>query len=419
MRTQDTNRGLWMAGGMATLLGLAATLAACSGSQGPAGAQGPAGEAGPPGPAGEAGAPGAPGSAGTSPDGGPATGSPGSVLSVNDAGPLALSAVAQHGFDISPIPVTALNLSSYTPSQIEMAGNGSYIVNAVGDCAGCHTVPGPTGKFLAGGQNFGPVTSRNLTPDPTTGMTLTVTQFVNALRTGADYRSAPDGGTPNETLIVMPWASFRWMSTYDLTSMWWYLHALPPVSNMTPADAKMPLGADAGVVVPPPGPQPTVFTDGDQANPLPPETDPDPGNVLRGLAVNRLSDLVPGPTDPSTQLLFARGSYLVTAVAACNDCHTLTPPPGPPKPFNNTTFLTGGNSYASAPPYAEVVSANLIGQTNGFFNKPGVTFSTFLTLVTQGYHAEDNTDASHGAPVAVPMPVDAYKNMMLGDLEAI
>jgi hypothetical protein len=345
-----------------------------------------------------------------------------SPLSINDAGPLAISEVAQHGFAISPIAASSLNLGTYTPAQIEMAGNGSYLVNAIGDCAGCHTVPGPTGKFLAGGMNFGPVTSRNLTPDPATGMTLSLEQFVDTMRTGADYHGVGDGGTPNETLIVMPWASFRWMSTYDLESIWWYLHALPPVSNMIPADGKVPLGADGGVQVPPPGAAPTAFTDGDQVNPLPPETDPDPGNVLRGLAVNRLSDVVPGPTDPSLagqQVLFARGSYLVTAVAGCNDCHTLTPPPGPPKPFDKTTFLTGGNAYASAPPYAEVVSANLIGQNNGFFNNPAVEFSTFLTLVTQGYHAEDNTDASKGAPVAVPMPVDAYRNMELGDLEAI
>ncbi len=405
---------LLVAGSLGTLLGVAGAMAACSGSTGPTGPRGLPGEAGAPGPAGEAGPPGLPGEAG-----GPGASGGGSALSVNDGGPLLVSTGAQHGFDISPVPVAQLNLSSYTPAQIEMAGNGSYLVNAVGDCSGCHTVPGPTGKFLAGGQSFGPVSSRNLTPDPTTGMTLTVDQFVNALRTGGDYRSAPDGGMPTETLIVMPWTTFRWMSTYDLESMWWYLHALPPTPNQVSPDAKVALGGDGGVAVPPPGAQPTAFTDGDQKNPLPPEADPDPGNVLRGLAINRLSDIVPGPSDATQQLLFARGSYLVTAVAGCNDCHTLTPPPGPPQPFNNTTFLTGGNAYSSAPPYAEVVSANLIGETNGFFNKTGVELSTFLTLITQGYHAEDNADGALGAPVAVPMPVDAYRNMELADLEAV
>src|SRR5258708_398738 len=106
-------------------------------------------------------------------------------------------------------------------------------------------------------------------------------------------------------------------------------------------------------------------------------------------------------------------------MAACNDCHTLMPPPGPPAPFNSKTFLTGGNAFGSAPPYSEAVTANLVGPTHGFFNNPNVTFSTFLTLITQGYHAEDNADGSMGRPVAVPMPVGAFRNMQLGDLEAI
>jgi hypothetical protein len=69
---------------------------------------------------------------------------------VNDGDPLALSETARHGLDISPIPVTSLSLSALTPDEIEMVGDGSYLVNALGDCAGCHT--GPTGKFLAGAR---------------------------------------------------------------------------------------------------------------------------------------------------------------------------------------------------------------------------------------------------------------------------
>jgi hypothetical protein len=138
-----------------------------------------------------------------------------------------------------------LNIAGLTPDQLEKVGQGSYLVNAVADCDGCHTAH-PNGKFLAGGVPFGPVTSRNLTPDPATGYTLSVDQFVNEFRTGADYRSAPDGGAPNQTLIVMPWQFFRWMSTPDLQAIWWYLRSLPPVSNQIPADAKGPLGSDAG-----------------------------------------------------------------------------------------------------------------------------------------------------------------------------
>jgi hypothetical protein len=61
------------------------------------------------------------------------------------------------------------------------------------------------------------------------------------------------------------------------------------------------------------------------------------------------------------------------------------------------------------------VSANLTGKTNGFFNNPVVTFDTFLTLITQGIHAED----PQREPVAFPMPWRAFSMMQLGDLQAI
>src|SRR5271166_2382650 len=120
------NRRFLVAGGLGALLGVAGAMAACTGDQGPAGAPGAPGEAGAPGAAGATGEAGPSGSAGPAGEAG-AQGAPGSALSVNDAGPLALSEVAQRGFYISPVPVAQLNLSSYTPVQLEMAGNGAYI----------------------------------------------------------------------------------------------------------------------------------------------------------------------------------------------------------------------------------------------------------------------------------------------------
>jgi len=387
------------------------------GTPGALGSPGSTGEAGPPGPAGEAGAPGAPGA---------------SALSVLDAGPLVISDLAKHGFDISPTPIGQLNLSGLTPAQIEMVGNGSYLVNAVGDCTGCHT------PNLAGGMTFGgpggpfTVKTRNLTPDPTTGLKLTVEQFVDAMRTGTDYLTVPgaDAGAgaadagPVQTLVIMPWRAFRYMSNYDLRSIWWYLRSVPPVTNKIDPDTK------TAAVAPPPGAPPTAFTDGDQVNPLPPETDPlgnsipDPGNVLRGLAVNRLSDIVMPPSDPTQQLLFGRGSYLVNA-ANCNFCHTV----GaifPPMPFDRTKYLTGGTGFNTPAPFQSLLgtvralSANLAGATNGFFNKPNVQFSTFLTLITEGIHAEDITpDSGPPRQVAAPMPWPVFRHMTLTDLEAV
>src|SRR5580704_18458491 len=103
------------------------------------------------------------------------------------------SSLVRIGFEIAPVP---LNLAGKDQA---MVGLGSYLVNAVGDCNGCHTGGGPpnfnyaAGRnpyfgqpkevdptvYLSGGQNFGPVgtptgpagysgpfmIARNLTPN--------------------------------------------------------------------------------------------------------------------------------------------------------------------------------------------------------------------------------------------------------------
>ena len=383
-----------------------ALAAACSGNDGATGAPGAAGSAGATGPAGPAGPAGAAGSPGKTSDAGPEG-------TAGEAGTLILvSETAKKGLDISPVPVSTVGLTS---AQIEMVGNGSYIVNGLADCAACHG--NQPAQFLGGGTAFGPVLSRNLTPDPTTGMTLTEDQFVTVLRTGADFHGVADGGAPAHTLIVMPWLTFRWMTTYDLQSIWQYLRVVPAVKNAVAADP--PLGT------PPPGAAPTAYTAGDQtaadgggAVPLPPESDPDPGNVLRGLALNPLSQVSPSALDVSSQSLFGRGAYLVNAISDCSGCHTNIDNAQTGK-IDTAAYLTGGQLFATPVPTlmgtVRAASANLIGASHGFFNNPDVSFETFLTLITQGIHAEDTPSA----PLAFPMPWTELKNLSLGDLQAI
>jgi hypothetical protein len=97
----------------------------------------------------------------------------------------------ERGFEIAPVPLKLEHRDR------DLVGLGSYIVNAVGDCNGCHSAGPPTefaspagnpyflspplsGKeqinlatYLGGGRDFGPVGSvahlysRNLTPDNT------------------------------------------------------------------------------------------------------------------------------------------------------------------------------------------------------------------------------------------------------------
>src|SRR5712692_10430547 len=118
----------------------------------------------------------------------------------------------QQGFAIAPVP---LNLAGKNRALV---GLGSYIVNAVGDCNGCHSAGPPSefakggnpyflsppfsGKeeinqatYLGGGRDFGPIGtlphlySRNLTPDKT-GLPeggRTYEQFVEIMRVGTDF----------------------------------------------------------------------------------------------------------------------------------------------------------------------------------------------------------------------------------------
>jgi hypothetical protein len=146
----------------------------------------------------------------------------------------------QIGFAISPVK---LNLHGKNRALV---GLGSYIVNAQGACNDCHTCPSykrghnpfpPTlgdGQindvgYLAGGVDFGPFTSKNITPDPTTGRPegLTLEQFKNVMRTGFD----PVDGM---TLSVMPWPIYRNMSDRDLEAIYSFLSAIPSATPPPP-----------------------------------------------------------------------------------------------------------------------------------------------------------------------------------------
>jgi hypothetical protein len=149
--------------------------------------------------------------------------------------------VVQQGFDSSPIPKEKLNLKGKNPYLV---GLGSYLVNAAGDCNGCHTfprflrpggtVPGTNGNatgnltnqgsnpkfgnpyldklpatpanpdgfqplngqlkantnvkhFLAGGRCFGFFMARNITPDDSgKPRGLSESEFIQVMRQGKD-----------------------------------------------------------------------------------------------------------------------------------------------------------------------------------------------------------------------------------------
>jgi hypothetical protein len=179
------------------------------------------------------------------------------------------------GLQIAPVPLT------YQKHNRQLVGSGSYIVNAVSGCNGCHSA-GPATEYaaghnpymrlgpfmppktvnpatyLGGGRDFGqvgPITSstvpphivsRNLTPDKT-GLPeggATFAEFFDTIRHGIDHdRLHPNcNGTTitsncfnppfnGELLQVMPWPEYQEWTDHDLLAVYEYLKAVPCIAG--------------------------------------------------------------------------------------------------------------------------------------------------------------------------------------------
>lgn len=169
------------------------------------------------------------------------------------------------GFQIAPVP---LNLARKNKALV---GLGSYLVNASGDCNGCHsngpaTEFTPTGDpyllsppggpfdghtkinpatYLGGGRDFGAfpgplspvhIVARNLTPDKT-GLPVggeTFSEFRNIMRTGVDLDHLHPSLPPpfnGAVLQIMPWPIYRNMTDHDLLAIYEYLSAIPCIAG--------------------------------------------------------------------------------------------------------------------------------------------------------------------------------------------
>jgi hypothetical protein len=144
----------------------------------------------------------------------------------------------RRGFAIAPVP---LDLQG---KNWALVGLGSYLVNAQGGCNDCHTHPSyapggdpflgqpeqiNTAQYLAGGRQFGPITSANITPDDTGKPAgLSFEEFRDLMRTGHDPEDAP-----GVVLQVMPWPLYGKMIRRDLRAIYEYLRAIPSLPNNT------------------------------------------------------------------------------------------------------------------------------------------------------------------------------------------
>jgi mono/diheme cytochrome c family protein len=123
------------------------------------------------------------------------------------------------------------------PAERVIAARGRYIVMTTG-CIGCHATNGSQGpdltKYLAGGAlKFrtpgGIFVSRNLTPDPATGIgRRTDDELKRVLRSG----TFPDGHVVPGT--TMPWPAFSNWSEEDRHAVVVYLRHLKPIAHQIP-----------------------------------------------------------------------------------------------------------------------------------------------------------------------------------------
>jgi hypothetical protein len=186
----------------------------------------------------------------------------------DDEGGDSQTALIQHGLAIAPVP---LDLHG---KDTALVGLGSYLVNAVGECNGCHSAGPPSAyapggnpyfkgnhaavvnqsTYLGGGRNFGSlipgtpeIVSRNLTPDrtgrPAGGRTFE--EFLQILRTGADLDQLHPNCSVTVTtncfpalqpfngdlLQIMPWPAYQNMSYRQVRAIYEYLSAIPCIAG--------------------------------------------------------------------------------------------------------------------------------------------------------------------------------------------
>jgi mono/diheme cytochrome c family protein len=196
---------------------------------------------------------------------------------------------------------TSGNLLTNDRQSFDQITRGRYLA-ALGDCSGCHTVPG--GKPYAGGlplaTPFGTILAPNLTPDRETGIgSWSDADFVNAVQSG----KGPGGF---HLYPAMPYAYYTKMSRDDVLAIRAYLNALEPVHH--------------DVV----------------ANQL-----PFPFNIRASMMLWNTLFFTAGSFQPQADKSpeWNRGAYLVEGPAHCGMCHT-------PKNFlggdKNSRALQGG-----------------------------------------------------------------------------
>ena len=175
--------------------------------------------------------------------------------------------------------------SAEDKQAFEQIERGRYLA-VVGDCIGCHTVPG--GKPFAGGAAretpFGTLLGPNITPDVATGLgSWSEEDFWRTLHEGI-------GKNGVRLYPAMPYPAYTKVTREDASAIWAYLRTLDPVRNeVRPNQLEFPFNVRR------------------------------PATSTWDLINFRPSAFRPDPTKSDT---WNRGAYLVEGLGHCGTCHT-------------------------------------------------------------------------------------------------
>jgi mono/diheme cytochrome c family protein len=200
-----------------------------------------------------------------------------------------------------PATVPASALAPHTPNL----DNGK-IMFMIGGCASCHATPGQDDKTRLGGgfglkSPFGTFYTPNISPDPNQGIgKWTEANFVTAMVKG----TSPDG---RHYFPAFPYTSYQWIGTGDLRDLFAYLKTLPIVQDKSkPHDVPFPFNVRRTL-----GGWKFLFLDGR-----------------------------PYEGDPTKDVVWNRGAYLVNGPGHCAECHS---------PRNILGGIIAGQRFAGGP----------------------------------------------------------------------
>jgi hypothetical protein len=141
------------------------------------------------------------------------------------------------------------------------------------------------------------------------------------------------------------------------------------------------------------------------------QTSDDP-RIMQGLAIAPVTLNLTG----RDRNMVGLGSYLVNAVAGCNDCHTNpsyttsgNPFQGQAKKVNTAGYLSGGMAFG--PFISRNITPDYTGRTNG------ETVDDFLAIMKTGVDPEKIHPAI--SPLLQVMPWPTYQSMMDSELRAM